>query len=225
MLLGSRTSGFPRQVTRIAVAAGFGCALTLAGASVAWSQAPDNAQAPSAEQPANGAQHGAEPPANPGQPRSAESPTAPPSKIEGANPATKIADDEVERKAEALSRSIMSPFCPGRTVSACPSPNAHAWREDIRKWVREGVSADEIRSRLAARMPEHNLLGAPSNRLGWALPVGIGVFSVVLLVLALRYLLKRGSTTKKGSDSAPPPGEDREDWDAKLKQELDALEQ
>jgi cytochrome c-type biogenesis protein CcmH/NrfF len=141
-----------------------------------------------------------------------------------------LSDAEVERQAESLSRSIMSPFCPGRTVSACPSPNAHAWRDDIRKWVREGVSADEIRSRLAAREPEHNLLGAPPNRLGWALPIGLGLLSLAVLVLALRYLMRArpAPAPKKGDaqkESVPPPGEDREDWDAKLKQELDALEQ
>lgn len=139
-----------------------------------------------------------------------------------------LSDAEVERRAEALSRSVMSPFCPGRTVSACPSPNAQAWREDIRRWVREGVSADEIRQRLAARAPEHNLSGAPLKRLGWALPVGVGLLSIVALWLALRYLLRSqpaAAGAKKPDESAPPPADDREDWDAKLKQELDALEQ
>jgi cytochrome c-type biogenesis protein CcmH/NrfF len=213
MLRGTMGCGFPARLTRFAVTAGSGILLTLGGASLAWSQ-PAAPPAATLE------------PANPGQARSADAPTAPPSKVEGS-PASKVADDEVERKAEALSRSIMSPFCPGRTVSACPSPNAHAWREDIRKWVREGVSADEIRARLAARMPEHNLTGAPPNRLGWALPIGIGVFSILILVLALRHLLKPrpAPAPKKNADSAPPPADDREDWDAKLKQELDALEQ
>src|SRR5688572_27271063 len=55
--------------------------------------------------------------------------------------------DELERQAESIGRSIMSPFCPGRTVSACP--NAGPWREDIRRWLTEGVDAIEIKRRLA----------------------------------------------------------------------------
>jgi cytochrome c-type biogenesis protein CcmH/NrfF len=222
MLRGSLNSGFLAQVMRIGVAAGLGCSLWVEGASLAWSQTPDSAQAPStaAVEPV---------PADPGQPKSAESPTAPPSKVEQSPatraPASKLSDVEIERQSESLSRSIMSPFCPGRTISACPSPNAHAWRDDIRKWVREGVSADEIRSRLAARMPEHNLMGGPPKYVMWLL-AGVGVLSVVLLVLALRHLSKPrpAAVARKGADSAPPPGDDR-DWDAKLKQELDALEQ
>src|SRR4051812_5738374 len=39
-----------------------------------------------------------------------------------------LSDEENEREAEAIARSIMSPFCPGRTVSACPV--AGPWRAD-----------------------------------------------------------------------------------------------
>lgn len=80
----------------------------------------------------------------------------------------------------------MSPFCPGRTVSACP--NAGPWRDDIRRWVGEGVDSNEIKRRLAERVPDHNLGGAPKNRLGWILPVGLALAAVGLLVFLLRYL-------------------------------------
>src|SRR5688572_23813940 len=68
---------------------------------------------------------------------------------EAAPPA--ISEAERDRRAEAISRSIMSPFCPGRTVSSCP--NAAPWRADIRTWVGEGVDSEEIKRRLAARVP------------------------------------------------------------------------
>src|SRR5215510_2608112 len=84
--------------------------------------------------------------------------------------APQLSEEERDREAESIARSIMSPFCPGRTVSSCP--NAGPWREDIRHWVGQGVSAEEIRRRLHERVPEHNLMGVPPNRLGWLLPVG-----------------------------------------------------
>jgi cytochrome c-type biogenesis protein CcmH/NrfF len=146
--------------------------------------------------------------------------------------------EELERQAEAISRSIMSPFCPGRTVSACP--NAGPWREDIRKWVAEGVDAEEIRRRLSERVPEHNLMGVPKNRLGWVLPVGLGVGAIGILIFLLRYLVsaKAGGSASGSREAAPAPAAkpkagaspaasraNGEDYDARLEQELDTLEQ
>jgi len=164
---------------------------------------------------------------------------------------------EVEREAESIARSIMSPFCPGRTVSACP--NAGPWRDDIRKWVAEGVDALEIKRRLAERVPEHNLMGVPKNRLGWVLPVGLGIGAVGSLIFLLRYLVgpkgppgPGASAGKPGAPGKPaaaePTGDDvagdevaaaaprgkggkaparanGEDWDARLDEELETLEQ
>jgi cytochrome c-type biogenesis protein CcmH/NrfF len=149
--------------------------------------------------------------------------------------AAKLSDEESEREAEAISRSIMSPFCTGRTVSSCP--NAQSWRDDIRKWVKEGVSPDEIKRRLAERIPQHDLMGIPKNRLGWVLPVGLGLGAVGTLVFLLRYLVKpraaSGSDLQRSQDGlegteAPTTGAGKaspDDYDARLDQELETLEQ
>ena len=156
--------------------------------------------------------------------------------------------EELERQAESIARSIMSPFCPGRTVSACPV--AGPWRDDIRRWVAEGVDAIEIKRRLAERVPEHNLGGVPKNRLGWVLPVGLGIGAFAFLIFLLRRLVgpgASGSATRKGSDAKPnaagPVGAEPakasaaaapgataakptgEDYDARLQEELETLEQ
>jgi len=163
--------------------------------------------------------------------------------------------EELERQAEAIARSIMSPFCPGRTVSACPV--AGPWRDDIRHWVAEGVDAIEIKRRLAERVPEHNLGGVPKNRLGWVLPVGLGVAAVGLLVFLLRRLVgprakaAGGTATGEAKAGALEAGElegsgkpatlseaagaskansaaskaNGEDYDARLKEELETFEQ
>jgi cytochrome c-type biogenesis protein CcmH/NrfF len=146
--------------------------------------------------------------------------------------------DEVERQAEAIARSIMSPFCPGRTVSACPV--AGPWRDDIRKWVGEGVDPLEIKRRLSERVPEHNLAGVPKNRLGWVLPVGLGVLALGVLIFLLRYLVgprgaERTSKDLPPTGDAPPPGQAKpgsavasrangDDYEARLEQELETLE-
>jgi cytochrome c-type biogenesis protein CcmH/NrfF len=141
--------------------------------------------------------------------------------------AAALSEQESERQAEAISRSIMSPFCPGRTVSSCP--NAQPWRDDIRQWVREGVDSEEIKRRLAERVPKHDLSGVPKNPLGWVMPVGLAVGALAGLVLLLRYLVipRRDEATEDAppeaagaSPSKGPP----EDWDARLDQELETLE-
>jgi cytochrome c-type biogenesis protein CcmH/NrfF len=132
---------------------------------------------------------------------------------------------EQEREAEAIARSVMSPFCPGRTVSACPV--AGPWREDIRRWVTEGVEPDEIRKRLHDRVPEHNLMGVPPNRLGWVLPVGAGLGMVGALVLILRRLIKsqpEKPSSGGGEPTAPAAPATTEDYEARLDDELETLE-
>jgi hypothetical protein len=157
--------------------------------------------------------------------------------------------EEIEREAESIARSIMSPFCPGRTVSACP--NAGPWRDDIRKWVAEGVDSLEIKRRLAERVPEHNLGGVPKNRLGWVLPVGLGIGAIGMLVFLLRYLVgpkgsgggtaasptrpdtgKGAAPEADGSDElatrakggAGAKAANGQDWDARLEEELETLD-
>jgi|GEM_PF-894554 cytochrome c-type biogenesis protein CcmH/NrfF len=52
---------------------------------------------------------------------------------------------EVSTISMQLSDEIYSPFCPGKTLSMCPSPNAAKVRRDIQRMAREGMSKDEIK--------------------------------------------------------------------------------
>jgi len=108
------------------------------------------------------------------------------------------AQQQLQRSAE-IYKTTMSPFCPGRTLDACPSPNATAWRDDIRHWVSEGLSTEEIRRRLAQRT-EQDLTGAPSTALDAVLPFGATVLSLVLLGVLLRLLVKPAASP--AADSA-----------------------
>jgi cytochrome c-type biogenesis protein CcmH/NrfF len=145
-----------------------------------------------------------------------------------------LSEQERDREAESIARSVMSPFCPGRTVSSCP--NAGPWRDDIRKWVGEGVPAEEIRRRLYERVPETNLTGTPPNRLGWFLPVGAALLAVGGLVVAMRVLVKPAPPpppSKGGEPTAPVDANSnaqgaskkKEDYDARLEEELEDIDQ
>lgn len=111
-----------------------------------------------------------------------------PSGSAAANPSG-LSEAEIDRRASAIAARTMSPFCPGRTLSSCPSPNAAAWREDIRRMVAEGKSAEEIHAEMEKRAGS-DLSGAPRGAMSWALPVGITLASVLLLGLVARRLLR-----------------------------------
>lgn len=148
---------------------------------------------------------------------------------------TESTEEQVRRAAE-ISKTTMSPFCPGRTVDACPSPNATAWREDIRRWVAEGLSTEEIRHRLKERA-DQDLSGAPSTALDAVLPVLATVLSLVLLGLLLRLLVKTPASpnsaassgretlaTKEGSKTSNHEKVSEDELEDRLKRELEQLD-
>lgn len=128
---------------------------------------------------------------------------------------------EMERRAQEIIRTTMSPFCPGRTLDSCPSPNAADWRQDVRNWVEQGVSTQEIRKRLVGRTPDGDLTGAPSTALDAVMPILVSVIAVLLVSLLLRRLLgKRGA--KAAETARPSPGAD---LDRRLDEELARLDE
>jgi cytochrome c-type biogenesis protein CcmH/NrfF len=127
---------------------------------------------------------------------------------------------EQARRAHVIASNIMSPFCPGSTVASCSSPRAVEWRADIQAWVAEGVSEQEIRRRLAARVPGHDLSGTAAPSLGWGLPIILVVLGVVLLAV----LLRRFARARPVPEPSAVGPKDRK-WDEQLQRELDRLDE
>ncbi len=103
----------------------------------------------------------------------------------------------------------MSPFCPGRTLADCPSPNAAEWRSDIRDMVERGMSAAEIQDALEARTGG-NLSGSPGREVSYAVPVGFGLLALGVLGAVLFRLRRAGSAegvaAPKGTKPVPDDG-------------------
>lgn len=130
--------------------------------------------------------------------------------------ACKPADDPESVRARAaheLARDLMSPYCPGRTLAECPSPDALAVREEIRAALREGEAPESIRTRIEARFGDQ-VVGVPREHVGWALPVLLLVAGACVLVVVLRRVVGRGRAA-----SALTPEMERE-----LQRELDDVE-
>jgi len=131
--------------------------------------------------------------------------------------ATVFAKDDPEidraRVAHELSRELMSPYCPGRTLADCPSPDAGAVRDEIRAALRAGEPLESIRSRIEERFGAV-VIGVPRSTLGLALPILILAVGAVVLALVLRRAVAR---------PAPAPRLSRE-MTAQLERELRDIE-
>ena len=73
-------------------------------------------------------------------------------------PAAAGADDSY---AYDLAGELMSPFCPGRTLASCPSPQAGEMIQDIQAWEAEGKSQEEVIAILESQFRNHQFRGAP----------------------------------------------------------------
>ena len=90
--------------------------------------------------------------------------------LAGAAAAQEDPEVALARSAHELSRELMSPYCPGRTLADCPSPDAGAVREEIRVALRGGEPVDSIRQRIEARFGAA-VVGVPTTALGWLIPI------------------------------------------------------
>ena len=99
---------------------------------------------------------------------------------------TELVSDE----AQQISNSVMSPYCPGRTLASCPSPQARELRGQIAEWIKGGESPVAIVDRLRTMFGKE-IIGAPESRgfglVGWWMPAAF----VVLLLLTVCLWLKR----------------------------------
>jgi len=97
--------------------------------------------------------------------------------------------EEPEGWAYAYFNEVMSPFCPGRTLSACPSPDA----DSLRMWVlvqeAAGRSEEDVHSELVARYGDV-ILSAPRARgfgvAAYAIPAAIFLAGGLLVTVFLR---------------------------------------
>ncbi len=96
------------------------------------------------------------------------------------------------RLAYSISRDLMSPFCPGRTLADCPSPDAAAVRVEILERIRAGVPPETVRRDLERRFGD-TVKGIPKSFVGWLVPILVLAGGAVGLGFVLRRLSSAGS--------------------------------
>ena len=119
----------------------------------------------------------------------------------------KLSSEAVQLEANRLYDNTMSPFCPGRTLSACPSEDARTLREEIFSWLEDGATEQEIRGRLRTTYGDR-ISGMPEGRgqigLGWALPVVFTLIGVLVIFVLVRRTRGQTQTLTSKADVISP---------------------
>ncbi len=100
----------------------------------------------------------------------------------------------LDRTAQEISDTVMSPYCPGRTLSACPSEEARKLRENVSDWLAEGQSEEQVRGRLVTEFGGE-ILGAPGGEgfglLAWTAPIIFVIILGAIFILSLKHGLRK----------------------------------
>jgi cytochrome c-type biogenesis protein CcmH/NrfF len=108
-----------------------------------------------------------------------------------------------------LAGELMSPYCPGRTLSSCPSPQA----AELVQWmvVQEaaGATREEIIEILIERFGEE-ILGAPPAKGNWLWAYGFLILAIVagggmVVVVVFRRIVVRSGVSGGGTSQAIGP--------------------
>ncbi|MEE9384145.1 MAG: cytochrome c-type biogenesis protein CcmH [Nannocystaceae bacterium] len=111
-----------------------------------------------------------------------------------------VPPSEAETITRELASELMSPYCPGRTIASCTSPQARRLEAYIGEQAETGRSQVEIKQDLLLRFGEEKL-GSDDNAV-----VVFGTALVALLAAAgiLRFVRRRLSVSR---DRARPPSD------------------
>jgi cytochrome c-type biogenesis protein CcmH/NrfF len=104
---------------------------------------------------------------------------------------------------------VLSPFCPGLTLSACPSRQATQLRARIEEWARHGLGEKGIMLRLENQYgPRIRAVPPPRGNglVAWLVPGLSLVAGAGLLLSTMRRLTRRAPA---GGRPVPPAGRER----------------
>lgn len=117
-----------------------------------------------------------------------------------------VASVDPDQILQELSTDLMSPYCPGRTIAACPSPQARRLEDHILAEAKSGKSREQIEQQLVDRFGDDIVGYAPQPVLLYGSAL-VGLLALVALVLAGRRWSSRRPETAAASAEGPTAAE------------------
>lgn len=123
-----------------------------------------------------------------------------------------------DQTLQSLSNDLMSPYCPGRTIASCPSPQARQLEDHILEQAQAGKSREEIEQALVQRFGSEIVDYAPPPVLLYGSAL-LGLLALVLLVMMGR----RWAARRPAAATTGPAGPSRAELD-RLEDALDEVD-
>lgn len=118
-----------------------------------------------------------------------------------------VDDGTVSRISHEVSMEVYSPFCPGKTLAMCPSPNAAEVRMDIQAMAKKGMEKEDIKNAVVSKYGEEFRLQEPPASDNFGL-LGVIFLTLLTAVGIVSFISRRKSgdaaeaapTTEKAED-------------------------
>ncbi len=107
---------------------------------------------------------------------------------------------------QSLSNDLMSPYCPGRTIASCPSPQARQLEDHILAEAKAGQSREQIETALVDRFGTEIVGYQPPPMLLYG-SVLAGLLALVMLVMMGRRWARRPAAAAAAGHPAPSQAE------------------
>ena len=104
--------------------------------------------------------------------------------------------DKVAQRVSRLSDQMQSPYCKGKTLKTCTSPNAASLRRRIEEMMRTGKSDTEIIKLLQVEFPETKLINPEQPWYTFFVPFLPYIFGASALLLVL-LAWRRGTQSER----------------------------
>ena len=130
------------------------------------------------------------------------------------------ADQRVDTEAGKIFENVMSPYCPGRTLANCPSPQAAVLQDTIKAWLRAGVTPDSVMEELYGIFGDEIRSTPRASGFGLLAWVTPGLFLLVGAAVVIRWArrarLPQAATTAPSDELSSEAQEKLEAEFAKL---------
>ena len=120
-------------------------------------------------------------------------------------------EEDLERRAQQLDRTLICPLCPSETIDQSQVLLAAQMRATVRERLAEGWSEEEIRQYFVERYGERVLASPPKegfNLVAWLIPPAIVIGSFLVLALVVREMLSRDRKVRAERARQVDPRED-----------------